>query len=77
MRQAMRNLLDLRRAQMPSSSLTRADCSSPARANISTLPKQECVYSYCQTLVLTDHDTGELCDHDHDDVDHQKNVDTI
>jgi hypothetical protein len=57
MQQAMRNLLEIRRARFPANSYVRVDCSQPK--NVSDLPKQECAIGYCQTLVLTDHDSGE------------------
>lgn len=56
MQQAMRNLLDIRRARFPASSYVRVDCSHPK--NVSDLPKQQCSIGYCQTLVLTDHDSA-------------------
>jgi hypothetical protein len=56
MQQAVRNLLDIRRARFPSTSYVRADCSHPK--NVSDLPKQQCSIGYCQTLVLTDHDSA-------------------
>ncbi|KAI6205145.1 hypothetical protein M3Y94_00759300 [Aphelenchoides besseyi] len=54
--QAIRNLLEIRRARFPSSEFIRSDCSSPK--NVSSLPKQDCAHSYCQSLVLTDHDSA-------------------
>ncbi|KAI6191873.1 hypothetical protein M3Y97_00274800 [Aphelenchoides bicaudatus] len=56
MQQAMRNLLEIRRARFPATSYVRADCSHPK--NVSDLPKQQCSIGYCQTLVLTDHDSA-------------------
>ncbi|KAI6217476.1 hypothetical protein M3Y99_01765200 [Aphelenchoides fujianensis] len=53
---AVQNLLEIRRARFPAAAFIRSDCSSPK--NISALPKQECLYSHCETLVLTDHNSG-------------------
>lgn len=55
MQQAIQNLLDVRRSQMPKGSIV-YDCHQPA--NIKTLPKVQCLHSYCQTLVLTEHERG-------------------
>ena len=57
MQLAIQNLLDIRRAKFPKDAVT-ADCHNPA--NIRTLPKQQCKHSYCQTLVLTEHERGKL-----------------
>uniref|UniRef100_A0AC35FKF4 Uncharacterized protein n=1 Tax=Panagrolaimus sp. PS1159 TaxID=55785 RepID=A0AC35FKF4_9BILA len=55
MQLAVQNLLDVRRAKYPKDAIV-ADCNNPA--NIKRLPKQRCKYSYCQTLVLTEHERG-------------------
>jgi hypothetical protein len=53
MQVAVQNLLDVRRAKYPKDAVI-SDCNNPA--NIRILPKQQCKHSYCQTLVLTEHD---------------------
>lgn len=58
MRQVVLNLLDLRRSLPPESQAVTADCTQPRL--LDALPRQTCKYSYCQTLILTDHETGNL-----------------
>uniref|UniRef100_A0AC34FXT0 Uncharacterized protein n=1 Tax=Panagrolaimus sp. ES5 TaxID=591445 RepID=A0AC34FXT0_9BILA len=55
MQLAVQNLLDVRRAKYPKDAII-PDCNNPA--NIRKLPKQQCKHSYCQTLVLTEHERG-------------------
>ncbi|KAE9551531.1 hypothetical protein FO519_005261, partial [Halicephalobus sp. NKZ332] len=55
MKKAVQNLLDVRRAQFPKDAVV-VDCHQPA--NIRTLPKIQCKLSYCQTLVLVEHERG-------------------
>uniref|UniRef100_A0A7E4V2K6 Uncharacterized protein n=1 Tax=Panagrellus redivivus TaxID=6233 RepID=A0A7E4V2K6_PANRE len=55
MQLAVQNLLDIRRARFPKDVIL-PDCHKPA--NIRSLPKQQCKSSYCQTLVLTEHERG-------------------
>jgi hypothetical protein len=55
MQLAVQNLLDVRRAKYPKDAIV-PDCNNPA--NIKRLPKQQCKHSYCQTLVLTEHERG-------------------
>lgn len=55
MQQVIRNLLELRRGEFPQTAVTN-ECVSPRK--LDNLARQSCLYSYCQTLVLTDHEAG-------------------
>lgn len=57
MKQVVRNLFEMRRAQYPSNEFVIKKCTNPGK-NLNVLPRQECFNSYCQTLILTDHETG-------------------
>lgn len=61
MRQVVLNLLELRRTIPPGSQVVVSDCTQPRL--LDALPRQTCKYSYCQTLVLTDHETGNFFIH--------------
>uniref|UniRef100_A0AC35TI40 DUF19 domain-containing protein n=1 Tax=Rhabditophanes sp. KR3021 TaxID=114890 RepID=A0AC35TI40_9BILA len=55
MRQAVKNFLDLRRTSFPSD-VVNNKCTKPE--DLGVFKKQSCMSSYCQTLVLTDAQTG-------------------
>ncbi|KAK0403838.1 hypothetical protein QR680_017150 [Steinernema hermaphroditum] len=55
LQKALQSFLKMRRTKYPSEVVT-PQCSNPK--DIGALAKQKCLHSYCQTLVLTDHDTG-------------------
>lgn len=55
MQQVIKNLLEVRRAEFPKDVITDS-CTDPK--DVKTLPKQSCLHSHCQTLILTDHDTA-------------------
>lgn len=55
MRRAVQTFLTLRRTTYPINAIS-AYCSSPK--NISDFTKELCRHPYCQTLILTDHETG-------------------
>jgi hypothetical protein len=55
MQQVIKNFLEVRRADFPRDVVV-DNCANPK--DISTLPKQKCLHSYCQTLILTDHDSA-------------------
>uniref|UniRef100_A0A915CR65 Uncharacterized protein n=1 Tax=Ditylenchus dipsaci TaxID=166011 RepID=A0A915CR65_9BILA len=56
MQQVVRNLLEVRRSVYPPKEFVTNSCTRPK--NIDSLARQSCLYSYCQTLILTDHETG-------------------
>ncbi|CAD5230075.1 unnamed protein product [Bursaphelenchus okinawaensis] len=56
MQKVIHNLLDIRRGKYPAKEFIRSDCSQPR--NVSALKKQDCALSYCETLILTDHNTA-------------------
>ncbi|TKR80377.1 hypothetical protein L596_014459 [Steinernema carpocapsae] len=55
LQKAIQMFLKMRRTKYPSEVVT-SQCSNPK--NIGALAKQTCLHGYCETLVLTDHDTG-------------------
>jgi len=55
MQRVIRNLLELRRSHYPTDAVNRG-CTSPK--DLDMLARQKCLYRYCQTLVLTDHNSG-------------------
>lgn len=55
MRRAIEKFLKLRRTAYPSNVMT-IRCSEPR--NLTDLAIEYCRHPYCQTLILTDHDTG-------------------
>lgn len=57
MQKVVRNLFDMRRAQFPQNEFVLKKCTNPGK-NLDVLPRQECFHSYCQTLILTDHERG-------------------
>jgi hypothetical protein len=63
MQRVVRNLLEVRRAAFPSEVVT-SHCTNPAahahQGGLDRLGRQRCQYSHCQTLVLTDHNAGQL-----------------
>jgi len=56
MQQVVRNLFDVRRAAYPSQEFITDECVQPR--NLEKLPRESCMNSHCQTLVLTDHNRG-------------------
>ncbi|KAI1716309.1 dual specificity phosphatase, catalytic domain-containing protein [Ditylenchus destructor] len=57
MRQVVRNLLEVRRSTYPNQTVVSSFCTNP-RDKLDLLMRQPCLYSYCQTIILTDHETG-------------------
>uniref|UniRef100_A0A914UY78 Protein-tyrosine-phosphatase n=1 Tax=Plectus sambesii TaxID=2011161 RepID=A0A914UY78_9BILA len=57
MQTAIRAFLKIRRTDYPKKAV-HPECTNPR--NLTSLSKQYCMHSYCQTLVLTDHDTASL-----------------
>lgn len=57
MQKVIRNLLEVRRAFYPFEAVMN-DCTNPK--SLDKLSRQECQYSFCQSLVLTDHNLGLL-----------------
>lgn len=55
MQKVIRNLLEVRRAFYPFEAVMN-DCTNPK--SLDKLSRQECQYSFCQSLVLTDHNLG-------------------
>ncbi|MFH4975010.1 hypothetical protein AB6A40_001719 [Gnathostoma spinigerum] len=55
MRKAIEELLRIRRTSYPFDAVN-PQCSRPS--NISELQTEHCQHQYCQTLIITDHDTG-------------------
>ncbi|CEF64276.1 Hypothetical protein SRAE_1000253100 [Strongyloides ratti] len=55
LRQVVKNFLKIRRTSYPTDAI-HDKCTKPT--DLGVFKKQQCVSSYCQTIVLTDHDTG-------------------
>uniref|UniRef100_A0A0K0EHF6 Uncharacterized protein n=1 Tax=Strongyloides stercoralis TaxID=6248 RepID=A0A0K0EHF6_STRER len=55
MRQVIKNFLKIRRTSYPFDAVN-DKCTKPT--DLGVFQKQECISSYCQTIVLTDYDTG-------------------
>uniref|UniRef100_A0A0K0FN93 Activin_recp domain-containing protein n=1 Tax=Strongyloides venezuelensis TaxID=75913 RepID=A0A0K0FN93_STRVS len=57
MRHAVKNFLRIRRTSYPFDAI-HDKCTKPD--DLGVFKKQQCISSYCQTIVLTDHDTGNV-----------------